>query len=265
MWKADLHNHLGTSGSNPGFSETINLVYKKLGENSMFGIANSNDHRFESFVDQGRGSYNRQFLEQGSIVYVPSRKVLVVKCQEVFSEEGHILAIGLPYNKNIKSTHAKDVIKESKDLGAILCAVHPFYYKGIGKFIQENIDLLPEFSTIEAYNASAQFSLPPILPANANKRAASFYSENIGLFKNYFNLPIGVCAFTDGHSVKSIGKYYTELDLKENSDLRFVERLDASLRSIHNPKSLKINESNVGDSVLHAFKMVLVKLGLMKD
>ncbi len=52
MIKADLHNHLGSNGVNPGFDETINSVCDRLGPNSVFGIANSDDYRYENFIEQ---------------------------------------------------------------------------------------------------------------------------------------------------------------------------------------------------------------------
>jgi len=268
MWKTDLHNHLGSKGANPGFNATIDLVHSKLGDYSMFGIANSDDYRFERFVEQDIRGYERGYFGDNRAVYVPSKNLLVIKCQEMFTKEGHILAIGMPYSKNVKSKDAKDAIKEAKDLGAVLSVVHPFYHQGIGKFLQENIDILPEFSTFEAYNGSAEFSFPPILPTKANFKAASFYSDNLELFKNYFDAHIGISSATDGHSVRVIGKCYTELDLPNdfyhNTNSNLISQLDFSLRSIVSSRKLHM-EPNAKDAAIHAVKMGLVKLGLRSD
>lgn len=260
MWKADLHNHLGTSGSNPGFDETIDFVSEKLGEKIIFGIANSNDYRFERFVEQTHRKYSKIFLKDLRGVYIPEKEIIALKCQEIFSDQGHILAIGLPYNKNITSKNAQEVIKESKDLGALLCAVHPFYYQGIGNFLKSNPELLLNFSSIETYNGSAEFSFLKKLPKHANYQAQAFFQ----LTDYNHDLNLGMSSFTDGHSVKSIGTCYTHLDLSFENNEDFIAHLDNSLRQVKSFEHLKM-QPNIKDAINHAFKMGLVKLRLRKD
>jgi hypothetical protein len=263
MIKADLHNHLGSDGKNPGFDETIDLVYSNLGlgnNPSMFGIADSDDYRYERFVEQSGGRYDREGIEDSRAVYVPQKKVLVVKCQEMFTKEGHVLAIAMPYGKLLKTKNATDAIKAAKDLGGILCAVHPFYYQGIGNFLQGHSGLLRKFSTWEVYNGSAEFSFPKFLPKNANEESRLFYEE-----MRIPNLNIGMSSFTDGHSVKVIGTCYTELELKDNfMRENFIGKLDGALRNQKYSGKLH-TEPNERDSQIHAVKMVLAKLKLRKD
>jgi hypothetical protein len=258
--KADLHNHLGSNGANPGFDETIDFVHKTLGHYSMFGIADSDDLRYERFVEQ-EGKYEREIINEGRAIYVPKRGVLAVKCQEMFTKEGHILAIATPYGKLVKTKDAKDAIKEAKDLGGILVAVHPFYYQGIGNFLISNNNLISQFSSWEVYNGSAEFSFPFVLPAGSNKKANEFYEEMLPEFSN----ELGMSSFTDGHSVDVVGKCYTDLPLKEDFfRTNFIENLNSSLRNIKVPSKLHM-EQNISDAAIHAFKMGLVKLGLRSD
>lgn len=253
MWKADLHNHLGSDGSNLGFDETIDLVHSKLGDNSVFGIADSDDYRYERFIEQ-RGKYERQSMDESRAIYVPEKKVLVVKCQEMFTKEGHILAVAMPYEKNVTTKNAKDAIKAAKDLGGILDAVHPFYYQGIGNFLEQNPELLGQFSVWEVYNGSAEFSFPKMLPKDANKKSAKFYFNQI--LKSRLN--VGISSATDGHSVNVVGKCYTKLD-DLSFDSSFIFDLDNSLRRVKTLDKLH-TEPNRLDAAIHTFNMVLATL-----
>ena len=258
--KLDIHNHLGSNGANPGFDETIDLVHSRLGDNSAFGIANSDDFRYENFIEQ-KGKYERIYLDNGRAVYVPEKKVLVIKTQEMFTKQGHILAIATPYHKNVKSKDAKDAIKEAKDLGAILDAVHPFYFQGIGTFLSANENLLTQFSSYEVYNGTAGLYLPVIFPKGANKKAMDFYFENILVNPE---LNVGISSATDGHTAEVIGKCYTELPLNHLSIINFKENLDKALRQVKSLENLH-KEPNKKDAAIHVAKMILVKLGLRKD
>ena len=248
MIKADLHNHLGKNGDNPGFDETIDIVYDRLGPNSIFGIANSNDYRYEKFLSQ-LGKYNRQGIGDGRAVYVPEKGILIVKCQEIFTEQGDVLAIAMPYRKNIQTKDTCDAIKATKDMGAILDAVHPFYIDGIGRFLSENPKLLENFSTWEIFNGSAEFWFPKILPRNANDKALEFYAKEIQLNSN---LDIGLSSSTDGHLVRTIGKCYTKLDDFDLTSPNLINELDSKLRKVKSMEKLCM-ESNKLDAIQHAF------------
>jgi len=241
--KADIHNHLGRNGANPGFDETIDIAHARLGNGGIFGIANSDDFRYEKFVEQKGGKYKRITVSDKIGVYVPEKQMFVVKCQEVFSKQGHILAIAMPHGKNIASKEARDAIKEAKDLGAFLDAVHPFYVEGIGKFLEQNPELLQHFSTWEVYNGSAVF-IPGFTTAFANKKAMKFYSSN--LLEKLGN-GVGMSSSTDGHSVESIGKCYTLLDYSTNS-------FQNEFRNITSVDKLHI-ESNWFDMYKHAAQL----------
>ncbi len=259
MAKADLHNHLGSQGKNPGFDETIDLAYNRLGNGGIFGIADSDDFRYENFVSQKGGRYERvPLLEESDkrMIYVPEKNITVVKCQEMFTKQGHVLAVAMPYRNNVTIKDTKGAIRAAKDLEASLVAVHPFYQFGIGQFLKGNPEWLQYFSSWEVFNGSAEFSFPLVLPRNANEKSLDFYiKENLSAFN------IGMSAFTDGHSPEVIGKCYTELPVY---NITSQQDLDYALRNVKHTNRLH-TESNSTDSALHAFKMALVKLKLRKD
>ncbi|MCX6746830.1 MAG: hypothetical protein NTU63_01710 [Candidatus Pacearchaeota archaeon] len=260
MIKADIHNHLGRNRANPGFDETIDIAHARLGDGGLFGIANSDDFRYEKFVEQKGGEYNRNHVSGDIGIYVPEKKIFAVKCQEIFSKQGDILAIAMPHGKNVKSKDARDAIREARDLGAFLDAVHPFYIDGIGKFLEQNPELLQLFSTWEVYNGSAVF-VPGFTIAFANKKAMEFYSSNL-----LEKLGIGMSSSTDGHSAKSIGKCYTELPDMPFTSKKFWNLswdLDAAFRSVKFLDKLHM-ESNWFDAYKHVKEMAMVKAGLRK-
>ncbi len=258
MIKTDIHNHLGRNGANPGFDETIDMIYDRLGPNSIFGIANSNDHRYQDFVNQGGGKYDRHGIEGGraGAVYVPEKDMLVVKCQEMFTDQGDVLAIAIPFGKNVETTDTRDAVKEAKDFGAILDAVHPFYTDGIGKFLSENPELLEQFSSWEIYNGTAEFWFPKILPRNANSKALDFYTQEIAQNQG---LDIGISSSTDGHLTRTVGKCYTELNDFDLTSKDLASNLDSALREVKSTGRLHM-ESNRCDAFQHDFHMGLERL-----
>jgi hypothetical protein len=260
-WKADLHNHLGSNGINPGFDETIDMVHSRLGDYSMFGIADSDDNRYERFVEQ-IGKYERQVIDLIRGIYVPEKKIIVWKCQEMFTKEGDILAIAAPFGIPVKSKDIKDAMKEAKDLGASLDAVHPFCYQGSGSFFERNLEFLDYLSSWEVYNGNAGLYLPILFPLRANDKSNQFYQDRI--FGDA-GLHIGVSSSTDGHTPEVVGKCYTNLRLdkdfyqKGNS----VDLLDIALRKVKSLDKLNM-EPNKKDAFIHVVKMVLNKSGLRK-
>jgi len=256
MIKADFHNHLGRNGANPGFDETIDLVYDKFGPNFIFGIANFTDNRYENFIDQKGGKYNRVPIQDKTAIYVPDKKMLILKGQEFTKNKEHILALAVPYGKSINQDKNIEAMKESKDLGASLIAVHPFYKEGIGNRLEQNQNLLDYFSSIEVYNGSAEFWLPFILPRNANDKAIAFYFDNIfyDFSPNKFN--IGMSSGTDGHSVEAIGTCYTELPYGSLSSKNLSYDLNKALREIKFLGNLHM-QPNKKDAAIHTWNMIL--------
>jgi len=209
MRKVDLHNHLGRDGANPGFDETIDIAFKKLGEGGIFGICNDGprDYRYEDFIEQGRGKYERVPLGEGSqAVYVPNKGIIVVGVEEVEPEKGgHFLCVGIPKGEKIRTTNLEKALGRADSLKVGKVIVHPFEHGGFGPYLKNEPEILERFDGFEVYNASAALgNLFPPLGFLANWRATRFYRNNI---KNKYN--VGAVSFTDGHSVEVIGNSYT--------------------------------------------------------
>ncbi len=248
--RTDLHNHLGRNGVFPSFDKVIDIAHSRLGDNGIFSVGNCDDFRYENFVDCQREKYERTTIEDNGYpigIYIPEKNISVLKSQEVFTNEGHILVIGMPKNRNIKSKTLEDTFKEAVDFNAITIVDHPFYKGGVNpeRVLRFNPD------GWEVYNASAELSIPLLLPKYANKKSQEFYISNI---REKYN--IGACAFTDGHSIEVIGRSYTNLDIKDNisvDSLRDVIRANKSLENLHmEPAKL--------DSLVHAYNMVMHKV-----
>jgi hypothetical protein len=92
---ADLHNHFSTF-ENIGdcFNKAINRAKRNLKENGIFAVINAQDKglgRYETFL--GLRGYKR--VDLGNSLYVPEQEIYVIKGQEVFTQGGHILVLGL--------------------------------------------------------------------------------------------------------------------------------------------------------------------------
>ncbi len=254
--KTDLHNHLGRNGANPGFDETIDIVVKRLGKRGIFGICNDGpeDYRYEEFVEQAGGRYERVDVGEGRAYYVPEKEVLVVGVEEVESTKGHFLVVGIPKRKKIGTKNLEDALKKAEDLNGIMIPVHSFFLEGLGSYLVEKPILLHYFDSLEVYNASAElgnvFPFRFVLGDRANQKALDFYRERIeGKYD------IGICSFTDGHSCKVIGTSHTLLPQPrmENSET-LVSSLRQGLKETRDPKYLH-TKPNKWDAFIHAVHM----------
>jgi len=254
--KADLHNHLRTSiiSYDSDFNKAINLAQKRLGEKAIFGVVNFADRRYEQFVELK--GYERVYVgENKNGVYVPEKKVLVVKGQEIPTKEGHLLVIGLEHEKHLKSGRSlEDALKEVKDLGAIAIADHPFGFEGIGNYLEKNKNLINDLEAIEVHNAEASFGLPfGPLPIRANKNAQKFYSN---IKKDFPNL--GALSTSDGHSMYELGRNWTEIEMPdiENKN-NFVSSLKESIRQTNLQTQIQMKSAVFG-AMSHAIELIVI-------
>lgn len=250
--KIDLHNHLGRNGKNPGFDETINLVYNRLGNNSMFGITNcpSGDYRFENFTKQ-KGKYTHDWLdEEKRILFIPEKQIYIMGTEEVQTKQGHLLVAGMPSNKKIQKTDKtlflEDALKSADDFNGIKIAVHPFSKDGLGNYLNFNQDLCSNFDGWEVYNASAELAILGILPKDANKNSIEFYNSVIRK-----NFDVGTCAFTDGHSVEVIGRSYSDYYCIVSDSLGYLKQRIKQNKSFDN---LHMEPAKL-DALKHAYNI----------
>ncbi|MDP3026364.1 MAG: hypothetical protein Q8N63_01555 [Nanoarchaeota archaeon] len=244
--RADLHTHLGKLKSSYDFNKIINKARENLGRGGILGVTCFDDNRYKSLANSN--GYKRENLGNG--FYVPDKDILVVKTQEVFSERGHLLAVGLPEDKNLKSRKLIDIISEADSLGAGLIAVHLFALGGLGKFLSKNPEYLKNFIGIEIHNGEAFY---------ADKKARNFFD----LIKEDYE--IGGISNSDGHYLFEIGSSNSLLDKPAYNNTEELSRtLNTAIRS-HKDYSEDIMHPSYLGAFLHtgsvARRRMLKKLG----
>ncbi len=256
MMKADLHNHLGKNGANPGFDETIDIAYRRLGSNSMIGICDDgcDDYRREKFMNQSGGKYQRLWMnDKKSLMLVPEKMIYVVGVEEVEPKQGHIIVIGMPEGKKIWKNKTppclEDVLRQADDFNGIKIAVHPCGRDGLVSYLVEHPKLLEQFDGWEVYNSTAELSIPQILPRNANRNSAELYNE---VLVNLYD--IGACAFTDGHSPEVIGRSYTNLNLENWIGFYPFSKIRNAIKENKDSKNLHMKPAK-WDALKHCYHM----------
>ncbi len=235
--KADLHNHLRTSSNlqEIDFNIAISLAMKRLGINSVFGLVNFADGRYEEFI--GFRGYDRIYLgNTKNAIYIPEKGVLVVKGQEVPTKQGHILILGLGYDIHLKQFRdLEDTLKEAKDNDGTVIVDHPFHLNGLGSYLEANPQFLEEIDAIEVYNGEACFGIPKTsFPYRANRRAQEFYDK---IKRDFVHL--GALASSDGHSMYELGRNWTEIDNIDMNKLNFLYSLRNSVRNTNKSTKMK--------------------------
>lgn len=240
--KADLHNHFSTFeniGENI-FNRAIDIAQKNLSAGGILGVINAQDKgigRYETFLRQG----GKKAEDLRNSFYVPSKNIYVIKGQEIFTQGGHILVLGLNYGVRLQDYRTlEDSLKEAKDNNGIIIADHPFFLDGIfRKQIFERY--LKYFDGVEIHNGEAW--IPTFNCINANKKAQLFYD----LVEEDYN--IGAISTSDGHSVNEIGMSYSVL---ESLIFSSPEALIETLR-----KSIKEHKNWRGDKQANAYSPTL--------
>jgi len=248
----DLHNHLGRNGGKLEPNKVVDIAYGRLGPGGVFGVVNSNpdDYRYERFVD----SIEYEKHEIGDLrngVYIPSKNITIIRMQELTKGEGHLLIGGLKRGFNLKERKSLlDSLKEAEDNNTAKILVHPFSKKGAGRYLEKLhndyqwnldsfrfgdcaregvslilgkgehdpiLDYLKHLDAIEVLNSQASW--------NANADALIFYRM---LKKEFSDLDIGMCSFSDSHSGFHVAKSSTPIP---RLDITSSETLVSSMRS----------------------------------
>ena len=263
--RADLHNHLRTSSKfiEGDFNAAINKAREELGEGGIFGMVNFADARYEEFI--GLRGYERAPLGDNSNgVYIPDKKIIIVKGQEVPTREGHLLVLGLGRDIHLKNHRSlEDTIKEARDNGAITIADHPFYLSGIGKSLLEEEGLLNQLDAIEVHNGEAAFGFPigPI-PFEANPRSSGLYP-----IAKHLNPHLGAISSSDGHSFYELGSSWTQIKQPNlESKTEFIPSLRDAIRGSDMDTPMKKSNSYCG-AIDHIADLIFIakiapKIGL---
>ena len=188
---ASLHEHLRTSSRMKNFNRIVDKAKDRLGEGGIVGLINFNDERYERFSELT--GYAREFIgKPHSALRIVPGDLLIVKGQEVPTQQGHVLIVGLPYGMQLKTGKNLDyTLDEADEFKAIKIIDHPFFIEGLGPFLESNPQYIKRFNAVEVFNGNAELYIPKITNRGANKKALEFYSRHNYLF------PL---ISTDGHS-----------------------------------------------------------------
>lgn len=270
MIKADLHTHLRTGSifNKRDFNRAIDLAAKRLGtqEGAAFALVNFEDKRYEQFI--GLPGYEREYVgPDRNAIYIPKKKVLVVKGQEMPTKQGHLLVLGLEADIKIKSDMSlKDTIDAADDNLGTIIAAHPFYIHGMGNYLIEyakNIrktrgekDNIKSIDAIEIHNGGAALTLPlsKKLPERANEHAEEFH--RIARTAGYKHL--GALSVSDGHSFYELGKSWTEIDMPNLSENYFKTSLKREVRS-QGPRRMCMVDCKLG-TIDHIIDLIYLKM-----
>ena len=224
--RADLHNHLRTSSywRRGDFNRAVDVAQRRLGAGGITGLINFSDKRFETFAELP--GYERTFVgESQNAIYVPQKDILIAKGQEIPTQQGHLLVLGLPKDVHLKDWgDLENTMKEARKNGGSNVADHLFSRSGIGPHIQEKLELFEQLDAIEVFNGEADLWFPGLMPRNANPKALRFYQG--------YN-PSGVGALTtgDGHSFDEVGRCWTALDAQRNYERFDTKRFRQAVKS----------------------------------
>src|SRR3989344_1370623 len=254
--KADLHNHLRTSSRSydVDFNRAIDIATRRLGDGAIFGVVNFADKRYEHFT--GLRGYERVYVgEKNNGIYVPQQNVLVIKGQEVPTNECHILVFGLGKDVHLKQYRTlQDTLKEAVDNNGVVIVDHPFHSHGLGNYLESNPSTLKSIDAIEVHNGEGAFGIPKTpFPYGANRKAQEFYDRIKRDFPH-----LGALASSDGHSMYELGRSWTEidgLDLEEKTN--FVNSLRKSIRNT-NSQTPKRKKNAVFGDIDHLVDLALI-------
>jgi len=172
--KIDIHNHIRTRSNfqEYDFDRIVDTVSKRLGFNGTIGLINmfgENSFNYEKVL--GLNGYDRTDI--GNAFYVPEKEVLVIKGQEVPTQQGHLLVLGLKKGKQIKIYKSlEETIKEARDENTVIIGDHPFGLSGIGKYLEKNPEILFQIDGLEVHNGESCLWIPGKTKPYANKEIA---------------------------------------------------------------------------------------------
>jgi len=262
MVRADLHNHLrgdmGTQESRLTFNRVIDFASKRLGPGGIFGLVNMNgkdtiDRRYEQFI-KSREAQGYEGLNFGNAICVPNKEILVIKAQEVRTNKGHLLCLGVRENRSLRSganVSLDDALKEADDNNCVKIVDHPFYLEGMGSFLSQNPEYLEKIDGFEVHNGEAALWIPFMKNTyNANEKAREFFDSEIRDKHN-----VGAVYSSDGHSLGELGSSWMEILMPDISNSeKLISSLREEIRQI--PENYQAKNSVI-PAFMHAAKMAI--------
>jgi len=169
----DLHTHLFTTWEKGRLSleralRDPSYILNAIQKAELNGIAlvNSADNRYEEFAYESKmfnmilGKWRVANELKNALVFEDNagRKIRVIRGEEVETNKGHVLALGMGEGENIYPADDLEFIsRRVRNCGGVLIAAHPFNIAGIGK--QTLIERADLFDSFERENSNFK-SLP---------------------------------------------------------------------------------------------------------
>lgn len=250
--KSDLHNHLRAKciKDENYFNSTIDLASLRLGPFGIFAVVNFSDQRYEDYISQT--GYEREYLGPSKNgLFIKERLIYLVKGEEVNTNQGHVLFLGLGVNEHIKHNRSlEDTLKEAKDFNPLVISIgdHP-KIKGIGNYLLEHKELISSFDAVEIHNGELN------LTRNIDKKVIELYKE-----LRRYNPNLGALSTSDGHSDYELASSWTELEfLTELSADLFLESLGDAIRRT-DLSTPRLNKKSYLGVMEHISRMVYNRL-----
>lgn len=215
--KADLHNHFSTKSRVLDPNKIADTVRGRLGIGGICALVNYGCQRFEAFARKAESSATRL----GNAVYFPDREVLIVKGEEVPTEDGDLLVLGTQegFHMALRRQTLEYSLREATEEGnGITIIPHPYFHSRVGEKIEKEPEILSSVDAIEIHNGQSSY--------RSNNKARRLHRKVGARFYN-----LGKLASSDGHSYFEVGKSWTALQMpRDFSQLNNSESLIENLR-----------------------------------
>lgn len=244
---ADLHNHFRTREMMKGLlMPVLRTAAMRLGRPFVLGVIDFENFgpksRFAQLAEQaepyGRNLGNAYHIIDGN-PQIPD-VALLVKGEEVPTEQGHLLVLGLAKNVHLEGGKPLQyTIMQAIEQRGIIIADHPYSpHGGLGPYLDKHLGLLDHFDGWEFHNGEAAAC------RGANQKAKARYQELVRDFPQ-----LGAIAGSDGHSIYEIGTSYTPMSMPDfsrlNSPLDVSDALRRAVR-ISRPEDSRTHNSYFG-------------------
>lgn len=217
--RADLHNHFTTKSKVLDPNRVAHTVREKLGVGGICALVNYQDQRYEAFAERAEQACTSS-VNLGNAISFWDGDVLIIKGQEIPTEAGDLLVLGLDENVHLpKGKSLEYSISDAHERGGIVIITTPFYRSAVGRKLYDNPKIMLKVHAIETHDGEA--------PCSANSRAADFYRT----WKNVYP-HLGRLSNSDGHAFNEIGSSYTSLEMSRDDyscGSKLVDDLKSSL------------------------------------
>lgn len=215
--KVDFQNHWTTKSRVLCPINVFRQASERLGTNGIAGLVNYNDQRYEAFAERALD------FDIGNAVYSSAFETMIVKGEEIGTQEGDLLVMGLPKGKNLtrypekRKRTLEDTMREAVDENGIVIITTPFFRSRVGETMLQNPELWKYVDAVEVHNGNVS--------RKPKDKAIGLY--HIGRQENP---SMGVLASSDGHSFREVGTSYTRMSVPKLDTIKKPEKVVEALK-----------------------------------